>query len=235
MTIERALVVIPARDEEALLPAHLVAVQTAVAHVRRHRPRVDVQVSVVLDSCTDDSLGVVAAHPWVHAMQVDLGVVGVVRAVGIDEAVHRADGELLVAPARTWVLCTDADTSPPPSWIADHVREADAGAGVVAGMVEPDPEGLDGTVLDRWHRQHRPRPDHPHVHGANLGFRLDHYQRVGGFAPLATGEDVDLVARMTRAGVPCARVARPPVRTSSRLVGRAPAGFAAYLVALGGG
>jgi hypothetical protein len=67
------------------------------------------------------------------------------------------------------------------------------------------------------------------VHGANLGFSLAAYDRVGGFAPLATGEDVDLVERMQSAGVPWRATDRTRVLTSGRRHGRAPAGFAGFL------
>jgi hypothetical protein len=40
---------------------------------------------------------------------------------------------------------------------------------------------------------------HHHIHGANMGFQSQHYWRVGGFAALASGEDVDLVDRFRAA------------------------------------
>jgi hypothetical protein len=53
------------------------------------------------------------------------------------------------------------------------------------------------------------RPDgHGHVHGANMGFRAGSYWRVGGFAALASGEDVDLVARFESAGLRIVRDAQ---------------------------
>jgi len=48
--------------------------------------------------------------------------------------------------------------------------------------------------------------DHPHVHGANLGFSADLYRRWGAFLPLAVHEDVALVADDgARAGAHLAR------------------------------
>ena len=67
------------------------------------------------------------------------------------------------------------------------------------------------------------------MHGANLGFALAAYQRVGGFASLASGEDVDLVERLRAARVPWRATDRTRVLTSGRHLGRAEAGFAAYL------
>ncbi|UYB51271.1 hypothetical protein OCJ37_14885 [Xanthomonas sp. AM6] len=40
--------------------------------------------------------------------------------------------------------------------------------------------------------------DHPHLHGANLGFSADLYGRCGAFLPLAAPEDVSLVEAMVR-------------------------------------
>ena len=45
-------------------------------------------------------------------------------------------------------------------------------------------------------------------------------------------EDVDLVGRMRALGVTETATSRFPVLTSARLGGRAPAGFASYLMAL---
>ena len=73
---------------------------------------------------------------------------------------------------------------------------------------------------------------HRHVHGANMGFRADSYWQVGGFAALASGEDVELVARFESAGLQIARDAQLSVLTSRRRVGRAPGGFAAHLRSL---
>ena len=76
---------------------------------------------------------------------------------------------------------TDADTRVPPHWLAAQVRLAEEGADVVVGTVEPDPAELDQLALGHWRSRHDLREDHPHVHGANLGFTLAAYDRVGGF------------------------------------------------------
>lgn len=230
---DRVLVVVPARDEAALLPDCLAALRRAVEHAQAVWPALEVRVTVVLDSCVDDSAALLAQHPWVHTVSVDLGVVGAVRRVGIEEAVRLAEAARVVDPRRTWVLCTDADSTVSSPWVVRHLEARERGAGLVVGRVEPDPAGLDTDVLHRWRSRHRPEHRRLHVHGANLGFALSHYQEVGGFAPLSAGEDADLVARLRAAGVPWALLAEAPTRTSSRLAGRAPAGFAAYLLALG--
>jgi hypothetical protein len=52
---------------------------------------------------------------------------------------------------------------------------------------------------------------------------------MGGFATLASGEDVDLMRRFEEGGRRIHRDAGLSVETSARREGRAPRGFAAYL------
>jgi hypothetical protein len=65
-----------------------------------------------------------------------------------------------------------------------------------------------------------------------MGFRADWYWRVGGFAALASDEDVDLVARFESADLRIERDPQLSVVTSRRQLGRAPDGFAAHLSTL---
>jgi len=226
--VDRVLVVIPVRDEASLLGRQLGAVATAAAALRRTRPDVDVCTTVVLDSCRDDSAEVASAFPDVHEVTVEVANVGAARGIGVERARRhrptRAD--------RTWVACTDADSEVPVHWLTAQLALAARGFDLVIGTVWPDPTDSAPDRLARWWSRHTLRDDHPHVHGANLGFRLSSYDAVGGFRALTTGEDVDLVDRMRHAGVPWTAASRLPVLTSGRLVGRAPAGFADYLLSL---
>jgi hypothetical protein len=91
-------------------------------------------------------------------------------------------------------------------------------------------DGLSAIRRRLWRDRHHLGDGHPHVHGANFGIRADAYRALGGWAPLASGEDVAL-ARRARAAADLTTVSTGaiPVLTSSRLSGRAPHGFAAYL------
>jgi hypothetical protein len=62
-----------------------------------------------------------------------------------------------------------------------------------------------------------------------MGFCAEAYWRVGGFAALASAEDVDLVRRFEAAGFRIDRDDELSVVTSARQVGRAPRGFAKHL------
>jgi cellulose synthase/poly-beta-1,6-N-acetylglucosamine synthase-like glycosyltransferase len=131
-----------------------------------------------------------------------------------------------------WLANTDADSCVPPNWLATMVRAADCGSEVVAGTVLPNRAGLPPATYATWVARHDAAEGHRHVHGANLGIRADRLVALGGWAELATGEDVDLVARAVAAGAVVRRTGTIPVRTSARPVGRTPEGFSSYLRAL---
>ncbi|SDR93145.1 hypothetical protein SAMN04488570_0749 [Nocardioides scoriae] len=229
--------VVPARDEAALLPGMLASLDLAVRALARtagpgSRRPVAVAATVVLDSCRDGSGEAVAraalAMPWLDSVTVALGRVGSVRAAGVEHARATAAG----TPAGDlWVATTDADTRVPVDWLLGHVAAARAGVELLTGTVRPD-ELLVASQRRAWLAQHDLVEGHLHVHGANLGFTLAAYDAVGGFGALATGEDVDLVERLRRHGARSRATAAIPVTTSARLDGRAPAGFAAYLAEL---
>lgn len=220
-------VVIPARDEEALLPACLEAVRVARDVLRAQHPTVDTEVFVVLDACHDDTAGVVARH-GVRAVTSRAGNVGAARALGVEAAAEWAGdrGDL-------WIAGTDADSVVPPHWLLTQVHLAAHGRDLVVGTVSPRPVDLSPEVLAAWHARHTLGDGHEHVHGANLGFSLDAYLRVGGFAPLPVHEDIELVEAMRRASVDWVATGAIDVSTSGRRTARAPLGFASYLEGLG--
>jgi hypothetical protein len=227
--IDHVRVVVPAHDEGALLGRQLAALDTAVRQARLAHRALSVSTTVVLDSCTDDSADVVAHFPEVDVVTVELGCVGLARRAGVEAARRRRPSQ----PDQTWVACTDADSEVPAHWLHGQLELAATGAQLVLGTVWPDPDGLEPGRLRQWWSRHALHDGHSHVHGANLGFTLAAYDAVGGFHDRTTGEDVDLVDRMKAAGVPWTATSRLPVLTSGRLAGRAPAGFASYLIALG--
>jgi hypothetical protein len=230
--IDHLLVVVPAHDEAELLGRQLTAIASAVRYAAWLWSRTTVSTTVVLDSCTDASAGVAAEFPDVHAVEAELGSAGLARRLGVGEARARHLHGGGLDAATTWVACTDADSVVPHDWLSSQLDLAATGARLVLGTVWPDPAELEAARLRRWWARHHLRDGHPYVHGANLGFALDAYDLVGGFRGLPVGEDVDLVERMRAVGVTWTATSRIPVLTSSRLGGRAPAGFASYLMAL---
>lgn len=226
MTPGAVAVVIPARDEEELLPACLDAVATAVDAVHAAHPQVHTRVVVVLDACRDGSARVVDGRDGVTSITTDAGCVGVARSKGVGAAARWSE---TVGSRSLWVASTDADSVVPPHWLTAQLARAADGLELVVGTVAPRPGDLSPAALSAWHQRHTTADGHDHVHGANLGFTLDAYRSVGGFPPLHTHEDVRLVAAMRRAGVPTLATGGVPVVTSGRRTGRAPGGFAHYL------
>jgi glycosyltransferase involved in cell wall biosynthesis len=217
---EQAVVVVPAHNEVERLPRCL----TALLAMAMDTP-LPVLIVVVLDACDDGSDGLAERFgPGAHFIATDAGNVGAARAVGFEYARSACRD---VEPARTWFATTDADTVVGRQWLS---RMMAADADMVLGTVRIPMWRLPVEVARRYlAAYHSTGPGHDHVHGANMGFRADAYWGVGGFRPLSTGEDVDLVRRFESAHLNIHRDARLTVATSARQIGRAPNGFAAHL------
>lgn len=222
--IDEVAVIVPAANEEARIGACLTAVQIACDAVA---PAVRARVVVVLDRCTDGTAEVVAAHRGVEAVASTARCVGTARRLGTERVLSTT-----ADTATLWIANTDADSLVPPDWLVGMVDWAAAGADLVLGTVLPGPE-LAPAGRARWLRLHDADDGHRHVHGANLGIRADAMVALGGWRPLATGEDADLVERAVAAGLCIRRTGTMPVLTSARALGRAPEGFSSFLRALG--
>lgn len=216
------VVVVPARDEELVLPDCLRSLERAAEELAAVRPDVSVSVLVVLDRCLDGSAEAVARYPWARTLATSAGCVGAARAAGAARALRD-----VTSSQEVWVASTDADSVVPPHWLTVQVELAEGGADLVLGTVEPDL--VDDGLLGRWRQRHRLREDHPHVHGANLGVRASRYLEVGGFPAVAVHEDVLLAEAVKVAGAAWVATDAVRVRTSGRLDGRARGGFATYL------
>lgn len=227
MTFDSAVVVIPAHDEAGKLPRCLKAVVTAAACAP-----VPVLTVVVLDSCTDESASLAGRFGAdVHFVEVDAKNVGASRAAGFAYA-RTACGGASSDESRIWYATTDADSQVDADWL---VRQLDADAEMVLGVVRvTNWRQFSASSVRRYLADYRAKlrrrgGGHDHVHGANMGFRADAYWNAGGFATLASDEDVDLVRRFERAGHRIHRDAELSVVTSARREGRAPRGFASHL------
>jgi glycosyltransferase involved in cell wall biosynthesis len=229
MTFERAVVVIPAHNEAARLPNSLKAVVTAAAC-----SSMPVLTVVVLDACDDPSIDLAGRFGAdVHFIEVDARNVGASRAAGFSYA-RTSCGMECTDESRIWYATTDADSRVDPDWL---IRQTAAGADMVLGVVRiANWRHLRPAAVRPYLKAYRSkrRPDgHGHVHGANMGFRAESYWRVGGFAALRSGEDVDLVRRFEEHGFIIDRDERLSVATSARQKGKAPKGFAAHLRGIG--
>ncbi|MFN6550797.1 glycosyltransferase [Mycolicibacterium septicum] len=221
---DQAIVVIPAHNEVTLLPRCLRAVTTAAACCP-----MPVLTVVVLDSCDDRSAELAGEFGHdVHFVSVEEGNVGASRAAGFAYARSLCNH---VEEPRAWYATTDADSQVDPDWL---LRQTASAAAMVLGVVRVadwrhHPVALARRYLRSYESSARDPKGHNHIHGANMGFRADAYWTLGGFRPLATGEDVELVERFETAGYRIERDSTLSVTTSARRNGRAPGGFASYL------
>ncbi len=222
-------ILIPARNEEALLPRCLRSIEAARACLPAH-----VTSDVVLAAdCCDDTTENIARRMLAltgSVVRTEAGSVGAARALSASAALERCP----VPGDRCWLANTDADCEVPKDWLLIQLAYADRGFRAIAGVIDVDSFAEhDPVVRERFRLTYPIHPDgtHPHVHGANLGVRADAYLEAGGWSSLATAEDHDLWRRLQAHSYP--RLARAPlcVLTSGRRQGRAPHGFADALAA----
>jgi glycosyltransferase involved in cell wall biosynthesis len=222
-------VLIPARDEEDLLPRCLESVLQASKDLAG---MASCDVVVAVDRSMDASFSI--AQRMLRGagavIRSDAGIVGVARATAARVALRRRKHKT----PKIWLANTDADCWVPPDWLTKQLELAESGAEAVAGIVDVDSfEEHSVCVPQRFRSSYALFPDgtHPHVHGANLGVRADAYLRAGGWADLRTAEDHDLWARLQASGARRVSPSNVRVVTSGRRVGRAPMGFAGALAA----
>jgi glycosyltransferase involved in cell wall biosynthesis len=219
-------VIVPAHDEQELLPACL----DSLRHAARTLRGTPVHLVVVADACRDRTA---AAARRGGASVVSIGArnVGAARAAGANEVLRQA---VHLDPADIWLATTDADTTVPASWLRQQARYASQGWDAVAGTVRvADWSGYQpGTRAQFRERYDNGTGPHSHVHGANLGVRASAYLAAGGFPAVPTAEDHGLVAALTAGGSRVLRTRTLSVVTSARRAARAPHGFGHYLAEL---
>jgi glycosyltransferase involved in cell wall biosynthesis len=225
-------VVIPARDEQELLPRCLRSVQRARLSLPSH---ITSDLIVVIDQSTDDTFNI--ARNLVQksgtVIEIGAGCVGTARARGVKLALERHEG----MRNRCWLANTDADCEVPATWLRDQLSFANAGFAAVAGIIDVDSfVDHESFVPERFRLSYLVNADgtHAHVHGANLGVRADAYLQVGGWQDLSTAEDHDLWRRLHHGLHQRKSDASLCVLTSGRRTGRAPFGFAGALAAHNG-
>jgi glycosyltransferase involved in cell wall biosynthesis len=219
-------VVVPAHNEQDLLPACLASLRRAA----RALHGTQAHLVVVADACRDQTVQV-ARRGGAAVVTIGARSVGAARAAGVREVLRHA-GHL--DPADVWLATTDADTLVPACWLREHARYGNQGWDAVAGTVRvADWSGYGPGVRSLFRARYGAGTGpHAHVHGANLGFRAAAYLRAGGFSHLPTAEDRALVAALTASGGRVRRTRALAVVTSARREARAPHGFSDYLAEL---
>jgi hypothetical protein len=214
-------VVVPAHNEQELLPGCLAGLASAVA-----ASPVRVDVLVVLDSCTDASTIAAGAVP---TLTINERNVGAARRLGFRRLLRSRPAGVL--DSQSWLATTDADTVVPSNWLTGMLKHAAVGWDAVAGTVRVgDWDGHTAQTRAAWRAGYDSREGHRHVHGANLGFRGDAYRVAGGVPALALSEDEQLIAALEAAGRRVLRAGDLPVVTSGRREERVPGGFASFLL-----
>ena len=233
----KVAIAVPARDE---------ADRIAVCLRRLTSIEIDdrvasVEIVVLANNCADDTARIAGTFgPRCHAIAMDLpperAHAGWARRLALDAAANRLRVETDV------LMSTDADTLVGTDWLVRTLDHLDAGWDAVAGVARLDPREL--RRLDREHRRRlaliqrheraqtrlraerddEPWPRHFYEGGASIATTLVAYRRTGGAPTPPVGEDKALFEAIRLRG---GRVRHPTdvrVRTSARLVGRAPGG-----------
>ena len=239
----RACVIVPARDEEALVGSCIEALaeQDGISLE-------EYEVLLVLDRCTDATgnraLKVAAQHPGLrlHLLEGPGRGAGHARRVGMEEAYARLSS--LERPEGL-IASTDADTVVTPNWLSVQLAAAARGAKAIGGHIELRddaglPRGVSGWRAEQGRLRQRElhatleptgegepmRAEHWQFSGASLALTAATYKEIGGLEPRAALEDEYLELALLRRGVPIERPLAVRVATSARLVGRASRGLA---------
>ncbi|RST87720.1 glycosyltransferase [Aquibium carbonis] len=245
------VVVVPARNEEALLPKLLRALSRQTILTRFREP---LEIVVVLNN-TDDGSGLAARHavaglPQLRLTMVDVHFPAGQAHVGSARSLAMGIGSAMIGDRAGVILTTDADAVPRDDWIDGNLRAIAAGADLVGGRIVGDPEeedllgpeflrraamharyaalrdqlaaAIDPLDYDPWPRHH----DHT---GASLAVRNNVYRDVGGLDPLPFREDLAFVAKVQAAGFRLRHAPEVSVTVSARTVGRAAGGMAECL------
>ena len=249
----RACVVIPARDEEAELPATLAALAGQLDRRGRPLDPRSFEVIVLANNCSDRTAEVARRWPVEAGSGVVIRVVersfaagqahvGTARKCLMDLACARLE---FVDRPQGLIASTDADTRVAADWLAATLAEVAAGADAVAGVIGVEPVALRALGprvrraywQDRVHRRLLlelealldpnpldPFPRHDFHGGASFALTPAAYRRVGGLVPLPCLEDVALAEALWKVDARFVHSPRVRVRSSPRPVGRTQGG-----------
>lgn len=243
-------IAIPARDEAAHLGRLL-------DHLAAQNVPSPLEISLCLNNTTDRSARIIADHSARRSGRLVIDLLerdfpaaeahaGSARRCAMDHAAAQ-----LADDPDALIITTDADTLPPPGWVAANLDAAHAGGDIIGGRLElGDEQSLPSPVMRlhllwaRYWREVRliedtidPRPwDPPPRHGdhtgASLAIRRAIYCAIGGVPAIPLGEDRALVEAGCSAG---ARLVHPPAvwtLVSPRRIGRAVGGMATSMATL---
>ncbi len=250
----RCCVVIPARNEEAALPALIASLAAQRDLAGACLDPASIEVLLLLNNCTDATAAVARALQRLHAplrlhvaeiaFNLDEAHVGRARQVLFDVAFARFHG---LQRMNGLICTTDADSRPAPDWIVRTEMEIATGVVGVGGRITLDPHEAaalpDGVrkflLLDIGYRRaleelrslyapeaHDPFPRHHQHFGGSLAVTAAAYAHAGGMPLQRSNEDVALYRAIVDAGGRFRHSPTVRVQTSARLIGRAHGGLA---------
>ena len=224
INISHICILIPAYDEEKLLPRCLDSILEAARFIP---PSVSIDIILCVDSSSDNTsaIGQQIIGKGGVVVEIKKKNVGVARQFAAMEALKRYPGPL----ESCWFANTDADCEVPVNWLDTQLFWANQGIDAIAGVVKVDSySDHEVQVPELFEKQYIIHKDgtHPHVHGANLGIRADAWHAIGGWRSLTTAEDHDLWNRLNVLNSATVSLSELFVITSGRKEGRAPHGFA---------
>ena len=236
MTGLRAVVVVPARDEEQRIGACVRALGA-----QRGVGTDAYEVVVVLDQCSDRTRAAAEAAAAevataVRVVMSPVAGVGAARRHGMELACARLLG---AGRLDGLIATTDADTLVAPDWLAAQLALADRGAEAIGGAIElvaEDARNLAAATLARREARAEQRlravraadrdAEHHYFSGASMAVTARTYRAVGGIEARAALEDEAFESRLVAAGVRIARSSAVRVTTAARTDGRAARGLA---------
>jgi glycosyltransferase involved in cell wall biosynthesis len=120
-------VIVPAHNEQDMLPSCLVSLRRAMRALRG----TPVHLVVVADACRDRTADV-AQREGAAVVSISAQCVGAARSAGVREVLRRTGH---VDPADVWLATTDADTLVPARWLRQQAGFASQGWDAVAGTI----------------------------------------------------------------------------------------------------
>ena len=237
-------VCVPLRNEEALLPGMLGALDRACNRVSES----GVAVFVANDT-TDGSIGLLRSWARTSALAVvivDLTLDPAIRGAPFARHLALELGALMVPNGR--LFTTDADTQVDRDWLAANLRLLDQGADMVCGKVDLNKSDL-AVLPTRVHECGRLEDDYAEATGqlwrlwtgsdcqapalqalgASLAIRTECYRAVGGLPTPHSGEDKALARLALAHGFAVVSSDEARVVTSGRTEGRTQGGVSAAL------
>jgi Glycosyl transferase family 2 len=250
-------VVVPAKNEEELLPSALRSLAEQKTLTGAPLGYEVYEVILLINNCTDRSRQIAERfrrlyasfrlHIAEHNFSESNAHVGSARRLLMDEAYRRLQ---MVGHPNAAILSTDADSQVASNWIARNQEELASGAEAVGGRLiisGSERELLDPVALESYRYDHLyrrlvcwmedrqdpetrdPWPRHHHHFGASLAVKPEVYKAVGRLPPRRRFEDVAFYDALVRHDVRLSHSNKVRVFTSARLAGRGGAGLSTQL------